>query len=91
MLELGSSKPWPDAMEAITGQRGMSAQPLVDYFTPLYHWLKEQNKEENVGWSASCPTNIPVPTSTLGASSAASFSVSVLWACAVIISLFLKS
>ncbi|XP_061182126.1 angiotensin-converting enzyme-like [Saccostrea echinata] len=62
MLQLGSSKVWQDAMEAITGQRTMSAKPLVSYFDPLLKWLKEQNKEENTGWSASCPSTIPKPT-----------------------------
>lgn len=69
MLRMGSSKPWQDAMEAITGQRTMSAKPLVNYFDPLLKWLKEQNKEENTGWSASCPTTIPAP-GTLAAGSA---------------------
>lgn len=69
MLRMGSSKPWQDAMEAITGQRLMSAKPLVNYFDPLLKWLKEQNKEENTGWSASCPSSIPIP-SALAAGSA---------------------
>jgi hypothetical protein len=61
MLMMGSSKQWQDAMEAITGQRHMSAKPLVNYFDPLLKWLKEQNKEDNTGWSASCPSVIPTP------------------------------
>uniref|UniRef100_A0A182SHW3 Angiotensin-converting enzyme n=1 Tax=Anopheles maculatus TaxID=74869 RepID=A0A182SHW3_9DIPT len=36
MLELGSSKPWPDAMEVLTGVRRMSADALIEYFQPLY-------------------------------------------------------
>ena len=62
MLELGSSKPWQEAMFVMTGTRNMSALPLVEYFTPLVDWLKEQNNGENIGWSESCPTNIPLPT-----------------------------
>ena len=52
MLKLGSSKPWPDAMEVITGQRNMDAQSLMRYFAPVYEWLKEENKRsgEYVGW-----------------------------------------
>jgi hypothetical protein len=46
----------------MTGTRNMSALPLVEYFTPLVDWLKEQNNGENIGWSESCPTNIPLPT-----------------------------
>uniref|UniRef100_A0A182QDG1 Angiotensin-converting enzyme n=1 Tax=Anopheles farauti TaxID=69004 RepID=A0A182QDG1_9DIPT len=44
MLALGSSKPWPDAMEALTGQRKMSADALIEYFQPLYDWLVKENK-----------------------------------------------
>ncbi len=50
MLELGASKPWPDALEAITGQRQMDASALVDYFAPLQAWLIEQNKSQQCGW-----------------------------------------
>uniref|UniRef100_A0A8D9AJK0 Angiotensin-converting enzyme n=1 Tax=Cacopsylla melanoneura TaxID=428564 RepID=A0A8D9AJK0_9HEMI len=52
MLALGSSKPWPEAMEAITGQREMDASALLDYFEPLQKWLEEENARtgEMVGW-----------------------------------------
>ncbi len=50
MLELGASKPWPDALEALTGQRQMDASALLEYFEPLQKWLKEQNKGEHCGW-----------------------------------------
>src|SRR6266545_2259349 len=39
MLELGASKPWPDALEALTGQRQMDASAMADYFAPLKTWL----------------------------------------------------
>ncbi len=50
MLELGASKPWPDALEAFTGTREMSAKPMLEYFAPLKKWLDEQNKGEKAGW-----------------------------------------
>jgi peptidyl-dipeptidase A len=50
MLEMGQSKPWPDALEALTGQRQMDATALLDYFAPLQKWLDEQNKGQKVGW-----------------------------------------
>ena len=52
MLSMGASKPWPDAMEAITGQREMDATALRDYFQPLEDWLKRENQEnqEIIGW-----------------------------------------
>jgi peptidyl-dipeptidase A len=50
MLEMGLSRPWPDALEAITGQRQMDANAIRDYFAPLEHWLNEQNQGKPVGW-----------------------------------------
>jgi peptidyl-dipeptidase A len=50
MLQMGMSKPWPDALEAITGQREMDATAIRDYFAPLQKWLDEQNKGKPVGW-----------------------------------------
>ena len=50
MLELGSSKPWPEALMAVTGQRQMDAQPMIEYFEPLLKWLEEQNKGRTCGW-----------------------------------------
>jgi peptidyl-dipeptidase A len=50
MLEMGQSKPWPDAMEALTGQRQADASAIIDYFAPLKKWLDEQNKGMKVGW-----------------------------------------
>jgi peptidyl-dipeptidase A len=49
-LEMGASRPWPDAMETLTGTRRMDAQALLDYFAPLKVWLDEQNKGEKRGW-----------------------------------------
>jgi len=50
MLALGSSKPWPEALEAVTGTRQMDAQPLIEYFEPLSKWLAEQNQGRSCGW-----------------------------------------
>jgi peptidyl-dipeptidase A len=50
MLEMGASKPWPDALEALTGERQTDAGALLEYFAPLKRWLDEQNKGEKVGW-----------------------------------------
>jgi peptidyl-dipeptidase A len=49
-LAMGQSKPWPDALEALTGQRDMDATAIRDYFAPLQKWLDEQNKGKPVGW-----------------------------------------
>jgi len=50
MLEMGQSKPWPDALEALTGQRQMDAGAILEYFAPLQKWLDEQNKGQKTGW-----------------------------------------
>ena len=50
MLEMGQSKPWPDALQEFTGSREISGQALVDYFAPLKKWLDEQNKGKPSGW-----------------------------------------
>ncbi|MEM9500841.1 MAG: M2 family metallopeptidase, partial [Pseudomonadota bacterium] len=50
MLAMGASKPWPDALEAFTGERQMSGEAMVDYFAPLMDWLEEQNEGHEVGW-----------------------------------------
>jgi peptidyl-dipeptidase A len=55
MMKLGSSMPWQDALEAMTGSRVMDAQPLVEYFQPLLTWLNQQNAGQPVGWTDTCP------------------------------------
>lgn len=39
MLAMGQSRPWPDALEALTGEREMDATAILDYFAPLDAWL----------------------------------------------------
>lgn len=51
MLAMGQSRPWPDALEALTGQRNMDATAILDYFAPLKKWLDEQNAGHKVGWN----------------------------------------
>jgi len=51
MLAMGQSRPWPDALEAMTGQRQMDATAILDYFAPLKKWLDEQNAGHKVGWN----------------------------------------
>jgi len=52
MLSMGQSKPWPEAMETLTGEKHMDASALADYFAPLKKWLDEQNNANGyaVGW-----------------------------------------
>jgi peptidyl-dipeptidase A len=50
MLEMGASKPWPDALETVAGTRKMDAGPLMEYFQPLSGYLEQQNKGRTCGW-----------------------------------------
>jgi peptidyl-dipeptidase A len=64
MLSMGKSKPWPDALEAISGQRQMDATAILDYFAPLKKWLDEQNQGEKPGWQGmDTPETAPRHTS----------------------------
>lgn len=45
MLEMGTSKPWPEALKAVTGSETMDATAMLEYFAPLKTWLDEQNKQ----------------------------------------------
>lgn len=56
---MGASKPWPEAMRAITGQDRMDASAFREYFKPLESWLVRKNMElnESTGWdSGQCHT-----------------------------------
>ncbi|TMN34662.1 M2 family metallopeptidase [Pseudoalteromonas sp. S2755] len=50
MLEMGSSKPWQQALKTLTGKDEMDATAVLDYFAPLQKYLDEQNKGRNCGW-----------------------------------------
>jgi peptidyl-dipeptidase A len=50
MLEMGQSRPWPEPLEAMTGEKDIDATAILDYFAPLKQWLDEQNKGHHVGW-----------------------------------------
>jgi peptidyl-dipeptidase A len=50
MLSMGMSRPWPEALNALTGTKEMDASAILDYFAPLKAWLDEQLKGQPVGW-----------------------------------------
>jgi peptidyl-dipeptidase A len=50
MLAMGQSRPWPDALQELTGQREMDATAILDYFAPLKKWLDEQTQGKPMGW-----------------------------------------
>jgi peptidyl-dipeptidase A len=43
MLNMGQSKPWPEALAAFGGDRDIDASAIADYFAPLSAWLDQQN------------------------------------------------
>ncbi|XP_053121534.1 angiotensin-converting enzyme isoform X2 [Hemicordylus capensis] len=69
-LKLGYSKPWPEAMQLVTGQPNMSAEAVLTYFQPLTTWLINENLRngETLGWPeytwmpdpGNCTSQVPV-------------------------------
>jgi peptidyl-dipeptidase A len=43
MLEMGRSRPWPEALKAVTGESRMDGGALLEYFAPLRKWLEAQD------------------------------------------------
>ena len=68
MLELGSSRPWKEVMEIMTGQPEMNTDAFREYFMPLEDWLKEQNLKNNVkvGWTNPSIETMCVPSVSSG-------------------------
>jgi peptidyl-dipeptidase A len=64
MLALGASKPWPEALAVLDGERAMDASAIVDYFAPLMQWLEKENQGQKCGWGEGETAAAPVPTST---------------------------
>jgi peptidyl-dipeptidase A len=62
MLEVGMSKPWPEALYQLTGSRQMDATALTDYFAPLKKWLDEQNRGNVLGWKEGGTTPVRAAT-----------------------------
>ncbi len=50
MLAMGASKPWPEALRALSGETQADAGALLEYFAPLSAWLDEKTKGQTCGW-----------------------------------------
>ncbi|HYG26896.1 MAG TPA: M2 family metallopeptidase [Caulobacteraceae bacterium] len=50
MMEMGQSRPWPEALAAFTGETRTDASAVADYFQPLNVWLTAQNRGQACGW-----------------------------------------
>jgi peptidyl-dipeptidase A len=59
MLAMGMSKPWPEALKAMTGEDKMDATAIIDYFAPLKQWLDAENRRRvgNNGYPRTPKTN----------------------------------
>lgn len=51
-LRDGSSLSWQEVLQKVTNTTKMDAAPLMEYFSPVITWLKEQNAKNNetLGW-----------------------------------------
>ena len=49
---MGSSRPWPEVMQVMTGQDKMDATAIREYFKPLEDWLSAENAKsgQKPGW-----------------------------------------
>ena len=54
-MELGKSKPWPEALKTLTGSEKMNTDAIKEYFKPLGDWLKKQQVKHKykIGWTES--------------------------------------
>ncbi|CAF1067953.1 unnamed protein product [Adineta steineri] len=52
MLAMGSSKPWSQVLQSLTGETKVESKAVLDFFEPLYKWLKAENLARGypVGW-----------------------------------------
>jgi peptidyl-dipeptidase A len=52
MLAMGSSKPWSEILASLTGETKLEPKAMLDFFEPLYQWLKAENLARGypVGW-----------------------------------------
>ena len=74
MLQAGSSRPWPDILNEMTGSKKLDASALVEYFSPLEGWLDDQisNLGIPVGWNSTIDDFFPNENSTTAAPTSSS-------------------
>jgi peptidyl-dipeptidase A len=48
---MGASRPWPEVLEALTGESAIDPTAMLEYFAPLQKWLDEQNKGVPTDWN----------------------------------------
>ena len=52
MLAAGRSRPWPQTLYHLTGEREMTASAILEYFAPLQEWLADYRSKKgySTGW-----------------------------------------
>ncbi|GJQ76087.1 hypothetical protein Trydic_g1839 [Trypoxylus dichotomus] len=52
MMEKGASITWSEALRIVSGRDGITTKPLLEYYKPIYRWLKNYIKlyKIPVGW-----------------------------------------
>lgn len=57
----GSSKPWPETLELMTGSKKLDASAMLEYFKPLSDWLDDQITANDiyVGWKSTVDDFFP--------------------------------
>ena len=50
LLAMGASKPWQDALYAMTGEKQADAGALLEYFGPVRAFLREKIQGQKCGW-----------------------------------------
>jgi len=50
LLSLGASRPWQEALYAMSGEREADAGALLEYFAPLRKWLEMETAGQQCGW-----------------------------------------
>ncbi len=61
MLSKGASQPWQQTMKELTGGEKMDASAILEYFSPLQAWLKQQNEGKTCGWNAGAAATAAAP------------------------------
>lgn len=86
MLKMGKSKPWPYALEKMTGSKEMSVAPIKEYFKPLQDWLVNErcSKKYKIGWPGQSADGVKICPTTSGQ---IVHTVGILWPLVTVISL----
>ena len=61
MLSKGASQPWQQTLKELTGSEKMDASAVLEYFSPLQAWLKQQNEGKTCGWNAEAASAASAP------------------------------